>query len=210
MSFQITPLTVSIREARAAECTPSVADLRAAAAVFAKRSDFFANGKAETCHDLADKLQRYGSYASPKQQEFAAKLVEWSKPKATAPRVFPLGYPAEALFDVMQRHSTFHVAGLKIQRKNQDSLCWIVDEGEELCIGKIENGRAFFFTQRMQRSAIDENKVRSLIEELNADPLAAAMKYGKLSGRCCSCGRDLTDPASIEAGIGPVCAQKFN
>jgi len=35
------------------------------------------------------------------------------------------------------------------------------------------------------------------------------MKYGKLAGRCCSCGRELTDDDSIEAGIGPVCARKF-
>ena len=27
-------------------------------------------------------------------------------------------------------------------------------------------------------------------------------------GRCCVCGRELTDPESIAAGIGPVCAGK--
>jgi hypothetical protein len=25
-------------------------------------------------------------------------------------------------------------------------------------------------------------------------------------GFCCRCGRTLTDPASIESGIGPICA----
>jgi hypothetical protein len=34
-------------------------------------------------------------------------------------------------------------------------------------------------------------------------------KYGKLYGVCCVCGRVLTDENSIQAGIGPVCANKF-
>ena len=39
--------------------------------------------------------------------------------------------------------------------------------------------------------------------------LADAKKFGALYGTCCVCGRTLTDEVSIEAGIGPVCAQKF-
>lgn len=50
---------------------------------------------------------------------------------------------------------------------------------------------------------------RALLAEFEGAPLAAAMRYGKLSGRCCSCGRELTDPESIDAGIGPICAGKF-
>lgn len=40
-------------------------------------------------------------------------------------------------------------------------------------------------------------------------PLEHAMQYGKLYGRCISCGRTLTDEESIEAGIGPVCAGRW-
>lgn len=35
-----------------------------------------------------------------------------------------------------------------------------------------------------------------------------AVKFGKLYGVCCICGRTLTNEESIEAGIGPVCAGK--
>lgn len=38
--------------------------------------------------------------------------------------------------------------------------------------------------------------------------LEEAKQFGKLYGRCCVCGRILTDEESIEAGIGPVCAGK--
>lgn len=42
-------------------------------------------------------------------------------------------------------------------------------------------------------------------------PLTAerASAYGHLYGRCMICSRRLTDEASIEAGIGPVCAAKL-
>lgn len=36
-----------------------------------------------------------------------------------------------------------------------------------------------------------------------------AADYGHTTGVCCCCGRDLTNPDSIAAGIGPVCASKF-
>jgi hypothetical protein len=39
--------------------------------------------------------------------------------------------------------------------------------------------------------------------------LDEAKEYGAITGRCCVCGRMLTDPNSIAAKIGPVCAKKF-
>ena len=41
------------------------------------------------------------------------------------------------------------------------------------------------------------------------DPLTAeqAAEFGHAFGRCIVCGRTLTDPASVAAGIGPICAQ---
>ncbi|MEC3995034.1 DUF6011 domain-containing protein [Actinacidiphila sp. DG2A-62] len=35
-----------------------------------------------------------------------------------------------------------------------------------------------------------------------------AKAYSRRIGACCVCGKTLTDPASIERGIGPVCADK--
>ena len=51
-----------------------------------------------------------------------------------------------------------------------------------------------------------------LIEQLKvimADPHAASIAYGKLVGACGVCGRVLEDAESIAAGIGPICAGKF-
>ena len=41
------------------------------------------------------------------------------------------------------------------------------------------------------------------------DPRGVAVQYGRDTGICACCGRTLTDPASIEVGIGPICAEKW-
>jgi hypothetical protein len=47
----------------------------------------------------------------------------------------------------------------------------------------------------------------AILGKIIADtPEAAAKRFGKEIGRCGMCGRTLTNPESIERGIGPVCA----
>lgn len=43
------------------------------------------------------------------------------------------------------------------------------------------------------------------IEALLANPELALTSEGKETGTCCCCGRTLTNPLSIELGIGPIC-----
>jgi hypothetical protein len=59
----------------------TIEQLNAAAQRFYARSDDFAIGKGAICEDLARKLARFGSFASDKQADFAAKLVTWSEPR---------------------------------------------------------------------------------------------------------------------------------
>lgn len=42
-----------------------------------------------------------------------------------------------------------------------------------------------------------------------ADPAGAAVRYGRLFGKCSVCNRDLVDPVSVERGIGPICAERY-
>lgn len=46
---------------------------------------------------------------------------------------------------------------------------------------------------------------------LNAiqDPFKAAVEYGLMTGECSVCSRTMTNPKSIQMGIGPVCRAKF-
>lgn len=47
------------------------------------------------------------------------------------------------------------------------------------------------------------------LRKIEANPLDAAVRYGQLTGKCSCCGRTLTNHESIEAGIGPICAEKW-
>lgn len=52
--------------------------------------------------------------------------------------------------------------------------------------------------------------VKNLLEDANENLLQLAKIYGHESGCCSICGRKLDDPLSVQMGIGPVCAKKFN
>ena len=41
------------------------------------------------------------------------------------------------------------------------------------------------------------------------NPKGEAVKHGRLTGVCSCCGRQLTDPVSIEMGIGPICLDRW-
>lgn len=69
-------------------------------------------------------------------------------------------------------------------------------------LGKVLRG-AF----QPSRDCDDETKAKVLAAM--ADPLASAVAYGKKFGRCAVCMRELSDPESIERGIGPICASRM-
>jgi hypothetical protein len=48
-----------------------------------------------------------------------------------------------------------------------------------------------------------------VLRKIELDVKEAACAYGREIGDCGRCGRTLTNPESIAAGIGPICASKF-
>jgi uncharacterized protein DUF6011 len=55
----------------------------------------------------------------------------------------------------------------------------------------------------------DRAKREAILAEIAKDPKAASLAYGREIGACGVCGRTLTDPDSIDKGIGPVCAGRL-
>lgn len=51
--------------------------------------------------------------------------------------------------------------------------------------------------------------IQSELETIAENPRDAVVKHGRVTGKCSCCGRELTNKASIEAGIGPVCAENW-
>jgi len=56
--------------------------------------------------------------------------------------------------------------------------------------------------------AIRNKETKKLImDRIAQDPREAGLRFGREIGRCCICGRTLTDETSRANGIGPICAQ---
>lgn len=72
-----------------------------------------------------------------------------------------------------------------------------------LNIGNLENGHL-----RVWRKHRDKNRVIQAVKVALGDPDAAREAYATESGNCSRCGRTLTVPASLNRGLGPVCAEK--
>lgn len=101
---------------------------------------------------------------------------------------------------------TYRAEGLKISLapatgRNAGAL-YVVEIEDDAYQGKIEA-----VTFKAVREARTDTLAR--LQVIAADPAAAAIRYGQRTGTCSCCGRELTNHASIEAGIGPICAQKW-
>ena len=64
--------------------------------------------------------------------------------------------------------------------------------------GKVKEGKWF-----------GSQDILSKLQQIADNPLESAVAYGRKTGNCACCGRDLTRHDSIERGIGPICAERF-
>jgi len=68
--------------------------------------------------------------------------------------------------------------------------------------GKVKEGQWFGLSTAPQDTL-------SKLQQIANSPLDSAVAYGRKTGSCAMCGRSLTVHASIERGIGPICAERF-
>jgi len=118
--------------------------------------------------------------------------------------------PIRAMFNTAvengQRKPIYRAEGLKLSLapatgKNAGCL-YVVEIEDDAYQGKID-GAVF--------KAVRETKADTLsrLQRIAANPLEAAVDYGRKTGVCSCCGRELTNQTSIEMGIGPICASKW-
>ena len=70
-------------------------------------------------------------------------------------------------------------------------------------LGKVTADGDFFRARGVSDADVQH------VADLAADPLGTAIKYARDTGHCACCGRELTDPKSVELGIGPDCKKNF-
>lgn len=80
-------------------------------------------------------------------------------------------------------------------------------------IYKVKQGRsgrlyALHVTQGDTKGTFASGVVFRLTEDMKLTEERASA-FGRITGQCLICGRTLTDPSSIDRGIGPVCASRM-
>jgi hypothetical protein len=100
-----------------------------------------------------------------------------------------LQYRAEGLVLSLAKPNSANPGAIYVKRK------------DGFYLGKVvgQSFRAF--------GATDADK--TALQVIAANPAEAATRYGKMTRECSCCGRELTHPESIAAGIGPICASKW-
>jgi len=56
---------------------------------------------------------------------------------------------------------------------------------------------------------IGKEAITELLKAIAKNPKGALSEHGRRTGRCSCCGRLLTNHASIDLGIGPICASRY-
>ncbi len=167
------------------------------------------SSRTEFTSSLREQLLRKGSLS---ENQIAAWYRGWAKLQAAkAARQGEVNLDRiREMFDAAvasgYKKPCYRAEGLKISLasatgRNAGAL-YVVEIEDDAYQGKIVNTTF---------SAVREAKrdVLARLQVISADPAAAAVAYGRRTGTCSCCGRELTNHASIEAGIGPICAEKW-
>lgn len=96
----------------------------------------------------------------------------------------------------------FMLAGERAKPENRGALFVTSTTQGEPYLGKVLRGTFYPASQCTPALA---HSIRDAIDE----PYKAATEYGHMTGQCSVCARPLSNPKSIELGIGPVCRAKF-
>ena len=163
---------------------------------------------------FAQDLARKFNSLSPAQYAWAHKLAVDNTKVASVDSNEPTQF--EALFAAFEaakskgaKRLTLRFEGVNVKPNRDMTALWVTSQTEK---EEGNYGMQPKYLGKVTRSAMDSrlsDDVKATIMAVANDPLTAAIRYGKVSGECSCCGRELTDPRSIERGIGPICAEKF-
>lgn len=173
--------------------------------------------------DLLSGYRRYGSF-TPRQQPHVDRLIlRAASPAATLPTqsngVSVGDFSAVIdLFRRAQQHLKYpkirlmcgsdpvilSIAGPASKAPGTVNVTGDGQYPDRAWYGRVTPAGVWEPSQRANIDAIGE-----LLRQLATDPARVAALYGKLTGNCCFCQRELTDARSVTAGYGPVCADHY-
>lgn len=164
----------------------------------------------EFASSLRRGVEKYGSLTDP-QLASAAKCMDRDAEReaARAAREAEEDATPEGSLDLRSLPSGYYAVPdgdtrLKVRVRHGSGEKW----GDWIF---VDDGAEYGSRKNYGRQAPGKNYRGGIVEQLTAilaDPGGASKAYGKLVGCCGVCGRTLEDQNSIDAGIGPICAQK--
>lgn len=175
------------------------------------------DGKSTFATSLHHKVKTFKSLSANQLAAVQRIITGEPKPVPAASEVSATGMAAvQAAFDAAMesgikrpklRLAEFILSPAKATSNNAGAI-YVNDakaidaDGQRLYLGKIAAGQ-------FSPAKACKPERQQQITEACADPLKEAIAYGRRTGSCACCGRELTDSESIERGIGPICAAKW-
>ncbi len=206
------------RDQRVAKKTVSHAEAKAAYLEVEGNGDMIAALRGMVSwNDFACSLvagfDKYGSLTEKQRaaaERMIAKVAATREAKAVAREVTVDLSPIRAMFEMAfgngHKRPKYRAENIILSRapdhgKNAGSI-YVVDHGETY-LGKITADNKFHPTHAAGTDVAEQ------LATIAVDPSEAAARYGHRTGSCSCCGRELTVKASIDRGIGPICATKY-
>ena len=125
------------------------------------------------------------------------------EPKAPiAPPGTVLQFP-KTIDIVLRNDIRLHLGDCKIVITQAGRLCLVSPLFGSGYYGSFERDGTFRPTKQCAPEMIAK------LQDVEARGIEAVKEIGRLTGICCVCGRTLTNEASIEEGIGPVCSGRM-
>lgn len=168
--------------------------------------DTLATLKSSFAQSLVTQYRTRGAL-SASQYYWAFKLAEEHKPQT------PIKLHSDLSSWILQRSSENEATLLQFKVKFDDGDEWgkvFLRRGDG-CVnvfsaykfqGSIKGDE--FYTERKTSPRI----VAELLT-MSENPQQWMQNYGRATGFCCVCGRELTNEESVSMGIGPICAGRF-
>lgn len=168
---------------------------------------------AATIADIITRASRFGD-VTDKQAAFVESLLARTEAQETKRAAIDLTRINQMFNDAAKQlkkpfvnftieGAEFRVSQAPMTGKNPG--CLYVKAGADYA-GKIDFHGAFTAAHNMSSKA---EAIQDALSAFAADPAAAATAYGRATGSCCFCARELKDPVSVELGYGPICASRW-
>lgn len=150
--------------------------------------------------------------ASHERRVAYAHDCPWENPAAVGPALLELFTDAGLNSKGQPRLRALYLDGIKLSLAGSSSSnpggLWITDGGswgDSEYYGSVRADG----TMRMTRAwgGVGTAHRSEMLKRLAAFGPMELARIGKAVGRCCYCGRELTDPVSVALGYGPVCAK---